>query len=483
VHLPGAPLLPQPPPALLPALLFPLHEALTRVLAPRHEAHADASTRAFIAVARALDAFIRRSHALLALRHPLAAPPPLLAALLQSHARAHILSVLAAAVPRVVAAVDAETWAPAQPPAWVQPVMDSLYGTAAPPPPRPAHGGDAPALLLLDAQFAAAGLPVPPTSADAPSAGSVPYLSCFRPLVALLHALVAVAALVPAVLPAAIPRATPVLLAFNSRASQLVLGAGIMASIGVRAVTATHLAHAVAATALLASQLPVLRALLTPLLAPPARALLAPWQPLLRDVQLHEARLLAKLASMLGAACKAACLGILDAPWAQTGTHDAPDAAAPLPPAATEVEPCVRTLVKQVRALGRVLRAALAPEQRARVLAEVAPLCTGLCFKYLARLDLARPVVQVRVHLNVQAMLRELREAAGDERFCEQLEVLLIGGDEDEDEDEDGEGAAAEPAPAPGPASGSSCDSHFSIGAGTPANAGDTVAEVEEKDA
>ncbi len=220
-----------------------------------------------------------------------------------------------------------------------------------------------------------------------------------------------------------------------------------MRTANLRSITATHLALAAQCVAFLASQVPVLKAFYASHISSKQLSCLNSFDSLLRDLMNHRQEILAKLSAIVGGLVEGTCGKLLASPWARYATA-APIASAVFPDSntppsalaagvtqddydANHVDPCVRLLMKQTAGLHRALTDLLDQKDRDQVFHEVARLFSGICFRYLSRLDIANALVQVRIHANTAFILSSLRELTQRPDVCKELKVFLVLGDAD----------------------------------------------------
>lgn len=276
--------------------------------------------------------------------------------------------------------------------------------------------------------------------------GGFPAVKAVFVLVDALREHVECATEVPAVAAAAVQKAAELIKLFNTRSCQLVLGAQCMQTVGVKAVTATHLALAAQAVGFALSQLPVLRRALARRLSGKQAVLLQALDALGRDLDYHRAEVFSKLANMVGSICEAACQKLLVTDWARAAAAAPSLAAAVTAEAAVSAaaaadnnteskdkdqneagkpDQCIRMLLRQTAALHKALSELLNPSHRDAIFREIASLFTGICFKYLTRLDMGHPVVQERTHANVAYLLDRLLYVTKIPGLCKELRVFV----------------------------------------------------------
>lgn len=192
---------------------------------------------------------------------------------------------------------------------------------------------------------------------------------------------------------------------FNTRSTQLVLGAGALDTAHLKRITAKHLALASQTLAAVLALLPALRAVLLMRLPPHQHVLLTELANVTADILAHENRIRAKFVSIVKDLLVKSCSDMSGLPWAD--------------PSAILPRPCLPMdeLIKGVATLHRILSSVMRPDQLAdvfsRILVMVNAQVPGQFSGLLTQLNLAAATAT----------------AATSERFSKDLAVSRLGSD------------------------------------------------------
>eukprot|EP00455_Lapot_gusevi_P048577 TRINITY_DN6733_c0_g1_i5.p1 TRINITY_DN6733_c0_g1~~TRINITY_DN6733_c0_g1_i5.p1 ORF type:complete len:255 (+),score=47.89 TRINITY_DN6733_c0_g1_i5:651-1415(+) len=218
---------------------------------------------------------------------------------------------------------------------------------------------------------------------------------------------------------------------FNSRCCQLVLGAGAMQLVGLKNITAKHLALASQCLGLVICQIPAIRQALTPLLPGKQANLLNQLDLVSRDYEEHRREIFGKLVTILSELVERACVKLLTTIQQSARSCDP-----------NEADPIITRLMESTRLLHRALSGLLAPAERDAIFRAINGKIDNIFTTYLVKLEKVENTVskdtresrdlilQLRrriVSTNVRYVLVEIRKLDGCEpNACRALERFIV---------------------------------------------------------
>lgn len=187
-----------------------------------------------------------------------------------------------------------------------------------------------------------------------------------------------------------------ILAVFNSRICQVILGAGAVASLGLKNITAKHLALASQSIAIVIALIPAIRANLEPkLVGRQATVLLGDFERKLKDYKEHQNQIYAKLVSIMSDRLAIHMKAMHGTAWSQPSPDGKPNA-------------YMLALVKDLVTLHKVLSKYLSNEILQRIVGEVVEIYNARLEEEIGNLAVPSSAAKERLLADVQFYVQEL---------------------------------------------------------------------------
>jgi vacuolar protein sorting-associated protein 54 len=250
-------------------------------------------------------------------------------------------------------------------------------------------------------------------------------------------------------------RVLEILRTFNSRTSQLVLGAGAMHTAKLKTITSSHLALASQSIGFVMHQIPVLKSVFHAYLPEKHRILLSGFDKALLDYKQHQIEIFAKLSSMMEDLIKHTCKTLINSPWTGYSEQAAADAAAAVALGDEDdskrmisdqqkkqqklilqqqhhktlgnlPDPCVKSAIASTFSIHKTLTDLLIKSDRDDIFNNILHFYSVLFTENISKLDLSMRVIQERVHINISFIVTKLRQLVDKKDACKELNMFLL---------------------------------------------------------